>query len=116
MQLCLVNLPPTNQNAITYVKCTMFTTWTMLFITSVYTRAASVYPTSQCDPYVHTHSLIARVNLSRNMALIFLYLSRHLQQHLSDEDFLIAFNMSRENFAGLTKWKKIELKKKANLF
>lgn len=46
----------------------------------------------------------------------FSYLSRHLQQHLSDEDFLIAFNMSRENFAGLTKWKKIELKKKANLF
>lgn len=94
----------------------MFTTWTMLFITSVYTRAASVYPTAQCDPCVTYTCINCMCEFVAQHGTNFSYLSRHLQQHLSDEDFLIAFNMSREDFTGLTKWRKIDLKKKANLF
>lgn len=39
-----------------------------------------------------------------------------LEQYLSDKDFQAVFRMSRESFYQLQAWKKIDLKKKANLF
>jgi hypothetical protein len=39
-----------------------------------------------------------------------------LEQYLSDEDFKAVFKMERASFAGLQAWKKLDLKKRANLF
>lgn len=38
------------------------------------------------------------------------------EQHLDDADFMAAMGVTKEAFAGLPAWRKLELKKKAGLF
>ena len=39
-----------------------------------------------------------------------------LQRHVKEEDFPVAFGMDKEAFKNLQPWKKLDLKKRANLF
>ena len=39
-----------------------------------------------------------------------------LEQYLSDDDFIRAFGIEKDEFLRLPKWKKLDLKKRASLF
>lgn len=71
--------------------------------TNVATEARSIYRILHPSPTV---GLIVTETI----------LFEKLQLYLNDEEFLRIFSMAYEEFEGLPKWKKLDLKKKVGLF